>query len=165
MAELWQIGGVDPAGIDAVMDDGGVSPWLRQVMPPVRMLAGPCRVLDGHEQQTYELVRPSAGQDLQWLARGSCALEPDAVAQALSARLGGSVSARTVEAGDPQDDCYRMMTLVRVAANCAGLMAALVVAGPGVRVAGEVATILPCTQVRQQMHRIPRAPQHGGTTA
>ena len=113
------IGDVDPAGIDAVMEAGGVN-QARHVMPPVRLLAGPCLPVDGHVQQTYELVRPSVGQDLQWLVRADCAMDPDVVAQILSERLGGSVSGRTVEACDPRDDCYRRMTLVRVAANCAG---------------------------------------------
>ena len=34
------IGEVDPAGIDAVMDDGGVTRWARHVMPAVRLLGG-----------------------------------------------------------------------------------------------------------------------------
>ena len=101
------VGGVDPAGIDAVMDTSGISQWSRRVMPPVRLLAGPRLAVDGHDQQAYELVRPSAGQDLQWLVRADCAMEPDAVARALSDRLCGSVSARTVEACDPRDACYR----------------------------------------------------------
>jgi hypothetical protein len=52
------IGDVDPAGTDAVMEDGGVNQWARHVMPAVRLLAGPCLPVDGHVQQTYELVRP-----------------------------------------------------------------------------------------------------------
>ena len=63
-----------------------------------------------------------------------------------------------MEACDPWDDCYRRMTLVRVAANRAGAMAALVAAGRGVRAAGEAITVLPFTHVRQQIHRIPTAP-------
>ena len=45
------IGGVGPAGIDAVLDAGGASHLMRHVTPPVRLLAGPCHVTDGHEQQ------------------------------------------------------------------------------------------------------------------
>ena len=92
-------------GVDAVMEAGGVNQWARHVMPAVRLLAGPCLPVNGHVQQTYELVRPSVGQDLQWLVRADCAVDPDAVAQILSERLGGSVSGRTVEACDPRDDC------------------------------------------------------------
>ena len=104
------------------------------------------------------MVRPSAGQDLQWLVRADCAIDQDVVAQILSERLCGSVSARTVEACDPRDDCYRRMALVRVSATCAGAIAALVVAGQCLRVAGKAVTILPFTHVRQQIHRIPTAP-------
>ena len=57
------------------------------------MQAGPCLGADGHEQQAYDLVRPSAGQDLQWLVRADCFSDPDVVAQALSERLCGFVSA------------------------------------------------------------------------
>ena len=78
------VGGVDPAGIDAVMSASGITRWARHVMPPVRMQAGPCLAVDGHEQQAYELVRPSAGLDLQWLVRAGCVIDPDVVAQVLS---------------------------------------------------------------------------------
>ena len=37
-------------------------------------------------------------------------------------------------------------------------MAALMVAGPSLRIAGETASILPFTHLRQQIHRIPTAP-------
>ena len=52
------VGGVEPAGIDAVMSASGITQWARHVMPLVRMQAGPCLGVNGHEQQAYELVRP-----------------------------------------------------------------------------------------------------------
>ena len=59
--------------------------------------------------------------------RADCGIDPDVVAQVLSERLCGFVSARTVEACDPRGDVYRRMALVRVAVNCARTMAALMV--------------------------------------
>ena len=79
IGNILAIGGVDSAGIDAVMDAGGVNHWLRHVMQPVRLLAGPCQSIAGHEQQAYELARPSAG--LAMAGAGGLRQEPDAVVQ------------------------------------------------------------------------------------
>ena len=137
------VGGAEPAGIDAVLEESGAAHWTRHVMPPVRMQFGPSIAEDGRERQALVLGRPTSGQDLQWLVGDGCALDPDVVAQALSERLCGVVTARAVEALDPRDDSYRRMTLVRVVANCAGAMAALMAAGPTLTIAGEAALILP----------------------
>ena len=80
---------------------GGVCAWLRHVLPPVRLLLDPSHEMGGHEQQQCEMVRPAAGQDLQWWVRTPCVVDPDALAQALAVRLRGPVSARVVEACDP----------------------------------------------------------------
>ena len=63
------------------------------------------------------------------MVRTTCAVDPDAIAQALAVRLRGPVSARVVEACDPSDDHYRPM-------------AALVATLTDTRLAREVASIL-----------------------
>jgi hypothetical protein len=70
IGQTLAIGGVAPAGIDAVLDGSGAVHWLRHAMPPVRKQFGPSNAEGGHERQALVLGRPTSGQDL-WSRRHS----------------------------------------------------------------------------------------------
>ena len=66
------IGGVEPTGVDAVVEAGGVLRWLRPVLPPIRMLMGPRHDIEGHGQQQCEMARPAAGKTYNsWSVRAA----------------------------------------------------------------------------------------------
>ena len=79
--------GVEPVGIDVVLDAGAIALWLRPALPPTMILMGPAHRVARHVLQECELVRPAARQEPPWLARTDCAVNPDVIANALAAGI------------------------------------------------------------------------------
>jgi len=92
---------IPPAGIDALLREAHIDPWLRPALPPVRILLSASLLECGHTVQHCEMVRPAGGQDLTWLLRTPTATDPDALAAALASRIGATVVAQPLRPGIP----------------------------------------------------------------